>query len=135
MNKQLRTAVLAICTLTAATMPLMAQNDAPMGGRRGQMEERQVDMLTKRLSLSPDQQTQVKGIDDAQMQQMMAIRQDSSLSQDDRRSKMMALRQDTQTKIRAVLTDDQKTKYDALLQQQQARMAERRGGGGPPQGL
>jgi Spy/CpxP family protein refolding chaperone len=96
------------------------------------MEGRQLEMLTKRLNLTTDQQTQVKSIDEDTGKQMMAVRNDTSLSQDDRRSKMLGIRKASQEKIRGVLTDEQKTKYDALLTEQQERMKERGGGQGAP---
>jgi len=91
---------------------------------------RQLEMLTKRLDLTADQQTKVKAIDEDTVKQMMAFRNDTSLSQDDRRSKMMDIRKSSQDKIRAILTDDQKTKYDALLAEMRDRM---RQGPPPPQ--
>ena len=48
------------------------------------------------------------------------------------RAKMMDIHKGAQDKIRAILTDDQKTKYDALQAEMQERMKERRQGGGPP---
>jgi protein CpxP len=57
---------------------------------------------------------------------MQAVFQDQSLSREDRRSKMMAIRQDSEGKITALLTDQQKQKYQAM----QERMQERRGGQG-----
>jgi len=99
------------------------------GGPRGG-GARQLEMLTKRLDLTADQQTQVKAIDEDTGKQMMTLRNDTSLSQDDRRSKMMDIRKSSQDKIRAILTDDQKTKYDALLAEMRDRM---RQGPPPPQ--
>ncbi len=100
-------------------------------GRRnpGEMEQRRLDMITKQLNLTPDQVTQVKAILDSQTQQMAALR-DGGDAQGDRRAQMMSIRQSTQAKIRATLTDDQKTRFDAM----QERMQQRRGGGegGPP---
>ncbi len=89
-------------------------------------------MLTKRLNLTADQQTQVKAIDEDTGKQMMAVRNDTSLSQDDKRSKMMDIRKASQDKIRGILTDDQKTKYDAMLAEMKDRMKERGQGGNPP---
>ena len=63
--------------------------------------------------------TQVKAIDDDSRTQMMALRQDTTTPQADKRAKMMEIRKAAQDKIRAVLTDDQKTKYDALQAQMQ----------------
>ncbi|MBS1823632.1 MAG: hypothetical protein JST61_16970 [Acidobacteria bacterium] len=138
--KARRTLLVALCSGVLCAVPMLAQDAAPatppqgqMGPRGGgRMEGRQLEMLTKRLNLTADQQTQVKAIDDDTGKQMMAVRNDTSLSQEDRRSKMMAIRKASQDKIRGVLTDDQKTKYDALLAEQQQRMRERGQGGAPP---
>ncbi|GAC1417392.1 MAG: hypothetical protein NVSMB62_08010 [Acidobacteriaceae bacterium] len=43
----------------------------------------------------------------------------------------MALREDQQTKVKAVLTEEQKPKFDAMVQAQMNRM---RNGGGPGSG-
>ena len=56
---------------------------------------------------------------------MMTVRNDTSLSQDDKRAKMMDIRKISSDKIRAILTDDQKTKYDALQAEMRERMKER----------
>jgi periplasmic protein CpxP/Spy len=89
-------------------------------------------MLTKRLNLTTDQQAQVRTIDEDTGKQMMALRNDTSLSQDDRRSKMMEIRKGSQDKIRAILTDEQKTKYDAMQAEMRERMKERQQQGGAP---
>jgi Spy/CpxP family protein refolding chaperone len=141
----MRTAVLAFCTTALGTLPMMAQDTPaaapqqdqagpPMGGRGGPgREEHQVEMLTKRLSLTPDQVTQVKAIDDDTMKQTRAVREDESIARPDKRAKMMDIRKASQDKIRAVLTDEQKTKYDAMLAQMQQRRENGQGGpGGPP---
>jgi protein CpxP len=96
------------------------------------MQEHQLEMMTKRLNLTPDQVTQVKAIDADTMKQAMAVRNDTTLSQADKRSKMMDLHTAAQTKIRALLTDDQKTKYDAMQAEMKERMQNHQGGGAPP---
>jgi len=133
-RQMMRAAVLALCTATLSTAPMMmaqdnaapapAQQDnmAPGGHGRGMRGGRQVEMLTKRLNLTPDQVTQVKAIDADQMSQMKALRDDTTTPKADKRSKMMEIHQASQDKIRNVLTDEQKTKYDAM----QAKMKERR---------
>ena len=103
------------------------------------MEGRQLEMLTKKLNLTPDQVTQVKAIDDDTMTQAKAVHEDTSLSQADKHAKMMDIHKTAQDKIRALLTDEQKTKYDALQAEMKARMQARRAQGGgeaapaPPQ--
>lgn len=140
-------AVLALCAATLSASPMLFAQDntapppqqqdsmgPPPGGHgRGMRGERQLEMLTKRLSLTPDQVTQVKAIDDDQMSQMKALRDDTSTSREDKRSKMMAIHQASQDKIRNVLTDEQKTKYDAMLAKMQQRRHDHQGGeDGPP---
>ena len=146
----MRAAVLALCTATLSAMPMVAQdNTAPppppqqqdgmgpgMGGHAGQGRRggRQVEMLTKQLNLTPDQVTQVKAIDADTMSQMKALREDTTTSKEDRRSKMMSIHQASQDKIRNVLTDEQKTKFDAMQAKMQARRQNRNGeeGTAPP---
>jgi Spy/CpxP family protein refolding chaperone len=108
----------------------------PPGGRGaggGRMQERQMEMMTRKLNLTADQQTQVKAINDDSMKQAMAVRNDTSLSQDDKRSKMMDIRKSSQDKIRGILTDDQKPKFDEMQAQMKERMKERQQGGAAPQ--
>lgn len=132
-------AVLALCATTLYVAPMMAQDEAPpppAGHARGGPGERgdRVAMLTKKLNLTPDQVTQVKAIDADTRTQMGAVRSDTSLSQPDRRSKMMDIGKASNDKIRAILTDDQKTKFDAMQAEMKAKMQERRqqGGGDTP---
>lgn len=134
-----RAVMVALCSGALCAIPMLAQDAAPaapsqgqMGPRGGRMEGRQLETLTKRLNLTTDQQAQVKAIDEDTGKQMMAVRNDTSLSQDDKRSKMTGIRKASQDKIRGVLTDDQKTKYDALLAERQQRMKDFLGGQGAP---
>lgn len=144
-HPMMRVAVLALCTATLSATPmLMAQDNsaAPpppqqqdsMGpqtgghGRAGRRGGRRIEMLTKRLSLTPDQVTQVKAIDADTMSQMKALRADTTTAQADKRSQMMAIHQASQDKIRNVLTDEQKTKFDAMQTKMKERRHNRRGG-------
>jgi Spy/CpxP family protein refolding chaperone len=92
------------------------------------MRGNQVDFLTKKLNLTSDQVTQVKAIDDDARKQFMALREDTSIAGADKRAKMMEIHKASQDKIRALLTDDQKTKYDALQAEMRDRMQNHRGG-------
>ena len=96
------------------------------------MRGNQVDFLTKKLNLTPDQVTQVKAIDDDARKQFMALREDTSVAGADKRTKMMDIHKASQDKIRALLTDDQKTKFDALQVQMRERREDHGGGDGPP---
>jgi protein CpxP len=142
---------LLIAGILAATCSILwAQNGsqpdaAPAGqwGHRGGNPERQLRQLTKRLQLTPDQQTQVKSLLVERRQKMEELRRssagsDASAQAPPSRQQMEAIRNDTDTKISALLNDDQKSKFAALQQERKARMERRQGPGGdnppPPPG-
>jgi Spy/CpxP family protein refolding chaperone len=140
-SSMLRVAVLAIGATALSAQPAMAQDSSapppPPQGQAGpehggQGRGNQVEFLTKKLNLTPDQVTQVKAIDADTMTQMKALREDTSVSGPDKRAKMMDIHKASQDKIRALLTDDQKTKFDALQTQMRERGGNRGGGDGPP---
>jgi periplasmic protein CpxP/Spy len=136
----LQGAILALSMTALSALPAMAQDPAgpppqgqagpPHGGRGEFGRGHQLEFLTKKLSLTPDQVTQIKAIDEDTWKQSKALHEDTSTAGPDKRAKMMDIHKASQDKIRALLTEDQKTKFDAL----QAQMREHRGnhGGGPP---
>lgn len=122
-----RVSGVALCSAALCTVPMMAQGGG--GGGRGMMmnPQAQVDAMTDQLGLTADQKPKVLTILQDTQKKMMEIR-NSGADPSEMRPKMMALREDQQTKIKAVLTDEQKPKYDAMIQAQQNRM---RNGGAP----
>jgi len=138
MRNYLRVATLAGCTIVACAVPMLAQ-DAPPAPAAGQqqgdrpspaeMQQRRLDMMTKQLDLTPDQVAQVKAILESQQQQMQAMR-DSVAAGGDPRSQMSSIRRATSAKIRGLLTEDQKPKFD----QMESRMSQRQGAGAPAGG-
>ena len=70
--------------------------------------------LTKQLKLSSEQQTKVQDILQSEHTQMESLHQDSSLSQQDRRSKMMDIRKTSDSGIRELLDSNQQKKWDEM---------------------
>jgi protein CpxP len=101
------------------------------GGRGGMMNpQRRIKMMTRELSLTPDQQTTIRQIF-ADEEAKMQAQKDSGQPMPDRRA-MMAMRQEQKAKIEAVLTPDQKTKYEEMEAKMHEREKERRDQGPPP---
>jgi protein CpxP len=116
-----------------------SQGTQPPAGQAGQGEHRQmptideqVKRLADRLSLTDDQQAKAKSILEDQRTQAQALMKDDSLSQDDKRQKFMSLRQATISKIKDMLNDDQKKKFDEYLQEMQGASKEKPGDGSSP---
>jgi Spy/CpxP family protein refolding chaperone len=72
------------------------------------------EMLTKQLNLTSDQQSKVLEILKSEQSDMEKLRSDSSVSQDDRRSKMMEIHKTSGDQIRALLDPNQQKKWDEM---------------------
>ena len=99
---------------------------AQRGNRQPPSIDEQVKRLTDRLSLSSDQQSKIKPILEDQRQQMESVRNDSSLSREDRMAKMRSIRESTTSKIKDNLNDDQKKQYEAMQQEMRGRQGQKR---------
>jgi hypothetical protein len=64
---------------------------------------------------------------------MESLHQDTSLSQQDRRTKMMEIRKSTDDQIRGLLDSNQQTKWDEMQARREQRMQNRGQQGPPPQ--
>lgn len=132
----------ALLAQDSTTAPGPAQDQAggaPMhhGGMHGPMSpDQELSHLTKNLSLTSDQQTQIKPILQDRHDQMMQMHQDASMSRPDRMAKMKALDESSNTKLEAVLTGEQKTKYEKMIADRKEHMQQERAmhgnGDGPP---
>ena len=69
--------------------------------------QRMLQMLTKKLDLTDDQQAKILPILQAQTDQLKALHDDTSLSDDEKHEKMRTIRQSTNKQIAAVLTPEQ----------------------------
>jgi protein CpxP len=107
-----------------------------MGRRPMESVDDQIKHLSKKLNLSDDQQAKLKPIFEERHKQMEQIHNDSSLSREDRFSKMQALRQSSDTQIKSVLTEEQQKNFDKMRAEQQDRMKQWHKGGdnAPPAG-
>ena len=121
--------------------PSGQQSEQGMGHRMGHgpmmpSVDDQIKHLTKKLNLSDDQQAKLKPILEDQHKQMETIHNDSSLSREDRFSKMQALRQSSDTQIKGVLNEDQQKNFDQMRAEQRERMKQWHKGGenAPPAG-
>jgi hypothetical protein len=100
----------ALAQLTGATRPV---HRTTRGYKRLTLEER-VQTLAKNLALSEAQQSAVKKILEERQQETLRIRLDPSMTGSARIDKFRALQERTVEKIRAVLNEEQKEKYDPL---------------------
>lgn len=103
--------------------------------------ESQTNQLKETLGLTADQVTKVKAILSESTGNMGQGFQPGAQGQQPSQEEMQKMREQMQTrqteqqnKIKAVLNDGQKTKYDTYLKEQQAQRQNRTGGFGAPAG-
>lgn len=102
------------------------------GSRGMRMDpDRQLQHLTRMLDLTSDQQDKIKPLLQERQQKMQALFQDQSLAPEDRRTQARTIMEGTNNSIKAVLTDDQKQKFEAM-QERMRRNRPMGGPGGPP---
>jgi Spy/CpxP family protein refolding chaperone len=99
---------------------------------QGMSADQRLEMMTKQLNLTSDQQQQIKPILENESQQMESLHSDSSLSQQDRMSKMQAIRENTNSQIKPILTSEQQTKWQQMMERHGKHGGMERGPQGAP---
>lgn len=107
---------------TGTTSGTTTQN-APVHGRRGFHHGDGFNRMAQGLNLTQQQQDQLKPIFEKQHEQVQAIRQDASLSEDQKKQKIEALHQDAQAQIKGILTPEQQQQWEQKKAQGKQRMA------------
>lgn len=102
---------------TSGTVDTKPETRTPFRRRAVTIDD-QVKRFAESLDLSETQQSEVKKILEFRLQQIRRIRRDESLSGAERISRFRGLQDSTVARIRAVLNDDQKKKYDPLAVRQ-----------------
>lgn len=114
-----------------------AQNDAQSDNnqRRGQWAHRggqrqHMDMLAKKLNLTDEQKQQFHQIGQKMRQQGMAIHNDSSLTDGQKKEKMQGLRKQAHQQMFGVLTSEQKDQLKQMREQHKKDQDKDQGPGG-----
>ncbi len=105
--------------------------NAPGPHRMGGMHDGQrgFERMAQELNLTDQQKTQIQNIFQTQRQQAQAIRQDASLTPEQRQDKLKQLRESTHQQITGVLTPEQQQKFQQLRAQHQGMGRGRMGRG------
>ncbi len=101
----------------ATASPSAASTEAPEHpGKKHHFGER-LEMLSQKLGLSEAQKDQLRPIFKSEFEQIKAVRDDSTLTQDQKREKIRAIHKETKPKIDAVLTPEQIQKMKELREE------------------
>ncbi|MFB9844757.1 hypothetical protein [Mucilaginibacter ginsenosidivorans] len=114
--------LLVCCILLGISAVSRAQG----GGGRMSPEDRAKNLQTQ-LKLNDDQTAKITAIYKAQAVKRDSIRTAANGDRDAMRSAMMPLMKETNDKVKAILTPEQQTAYQKMMDEMRARM---QGGGG-----
>lgn len=123
-------AVAVVFALSAFAQTGNMGGPPPDGGRRPMMTPaEQLKRLDQELTLADDQKSKIQPILEDQQKQMQQVMADSASSPQDKMPRMREIHKSSSAKIREVLTDPQKAKYDEMEKRRQQRMQEHMGNG------
>ena len=119
LNKTLALAAVVVSSLFAGGIAAQAQENtntppagAPAPGMRGRPN---MEKIATELGLSDDQKAKLKTVMTNQQAKVRALREDTTLSQEDKRAKLKEIRTDAQTQIKEILTEEQFTKWQTMM--------------------
>jgi len=96
-----------------------AQNNAPDSTQGQAMHEKHGDhnAMLANLNLTDDQKTQIKQIHEGMRSKAETVKNDSSLSADQKEAKIRDLRRDTHEQVKKVLTPDQRKQFEENMRE------------------
>lgn len=121
-NKTILITVLAVGSLLALSPALCADDSTntppstpPAGAPPAVQPPRGgFERMAEQLNLTADQKPKVQSILEAQRQKVRDLRQDTSLTAEDRKAQIKAVQEDTATQMKAVLTPEQFQKWQDM---------------------
>lgn len=118
-----RWSVLAILLLSAAGLTFAQTAQEPQAAtpdKHGEMHhnaesaDQHLQMLSEKLNLTDEQKAKLKPILQDQQKQVKAVREDASLSPEQKQAKMKSIHESLHSQINAVLTPEQQTKFNEM---------------------
>ncbi|QJD98150.1 hypothetical protein HH214_20850 [Mucilaginibacter robiniae] len=121
-----------ILLMCCFVLGISAVSFAQGGGRQRPTPDAQAKQLQTDLKLTDDQYAKVLSVFQAQSKSMDSLMTASNGDRQTMMQSMRPLRQSYNTKIQAILTDEQKATYQKMMQERIERMRQNGGGGAPP---
>lgn len=108
------------CSFVARAQETGTQQSNPQAqsGMHQRQHVNRLEWLSKELNLTDEQKAKIKPILADEGKQMRTVHEDTSLSQQQKRGKLMQLHETTDSQINDVLTPEQQKKFAELKAQQ-----------------
>jgi periplasmic protein CpxP/Spy len=119
MSKKTSIVAFALALLVSLTVPrIVAQTGTSQVDpeTRAKVQEK-LQQISGELNLSDDQKQQLKPILQNEFQQLKAVKDDTSLSDDQKRTKVGEIRGNAKSQMATILTPDQQKKLETMKEQ------------------
>ena len=126
--------MMAVGIRVALSTPLPQAAQHP-GGHHGpgmMGPEQELGWLSDKLQLTDDQKAKIKPLIEDEHKQLKALREDTSLSREEKHAKFRQIHTSTYDQIRSLLTEPQQATLKQMEEQREQRMKARQEKGGPP---
>ena len=122
-----KTIILAAALSVFSTTATFAQTEAPAKPEKKERTERKGERPNPMadLNLTEEQGQKMKALNEEGRAKMEAVRNDASLNDDQKKAKMMELRKAQNEKRMAILTPEQKKKWDDKMKEGRAKPEKR----------
>jgi len=97
------------------------EKHAGMQHHNAESVDQHLQMLSEKLNLSDDQKAKLKPVLQDNMEQIKAVREDSSLSEEQKHAKLKSIHESMHGQINAMLTPEQQAKFKQMRQEQMAK--------------
>jgi periplasmic protein CpxP/Spy len=98
-----------VMILGSSSLPAQDATNTPPPGMKGKHHE-----IAKELNLTADQKPKFQEIMKNAMEQRKALRDDTSLSKEDKKAKMKTIQEDTNKQLKDLLTAEQYAKWQEM---------------------
>ena len=121
MNRISKQLVITASFILLSVFPAIsyAQNNAPDSAQGQAMHEKHGNhnAMLANLNLTDDQKTQIKQIHEGMRSKAEVVKNDSSLSADQKEAKIRDLRRDTHEQVKKVLTPEQRKQFEENMRE------------------
>jgi Spy/CpxP family protein refolding chaperone len=115
MTKRTSVLALAFALLIALTgLRVVAQTEATIDPETKAKVQEKLQHISTELNLTDDQKTQLKPMLQSEVQELQAVKNDTSLSPDQKEAKAKAIHQSFKSQISNVLTPEQQKKWASM---------------------
>ena len=127
MKKYIVTLFVSLLTVAATFAQTRGTGGVRRGGSSLEIRERVKERLKTELNLTDSQTDSVAAIQQTYEFKIRALKTDSNMNEEDRKTKLAEMEAERKQKLKAILSDEQITKLDSFMENRRKMREDRQG--------